>query len=287
MGLLDRLFGGDRGRGQQGRRPRDEHPLSGVQDTSVSGGVQDTPAPDGNGHGRATGDDAAIERYRYLLRTAPPDRIEQAHAEAFAALTPEQRRLVLTELGSRVPASERAPSDDPAALARMATRAEMREPGMLERTFSPRAGGMGMGGGYGMGGGMGMGGLLAGSMFASLAGAFVGTAIADEIFDHDGYGDGNDAGADGSTSDNDGSTNGNEGNADGGNDQAAGQSDAQTVADSGGDASGAYGGDGYGGDGYGGDGYGGDGYGGDGYGGDGDAFGGGFDGGDVGGGFDA
>ena len=36
-------------------------------------------------------DDAPIARYRYMLKTAPPETIEQAHAEAFAQLTPEQR----------------------------------------------------------------------------------------------------------------------------------------------------------------------------------------------------
>jgi hypothetical protein len=32
-------------------------------------------------------DEAAVERYRYMLRTAPPETIELAHAEAFAKLT--------------------------------------------------------------------------------------------------------------------------------------------------------------------------------------------------------
>ena len=235
-----------------------------------------TYAPQGSGARRPGGaakdpDEAAVERYRYMLRTAPPETIEQAHAEAFATLTPEQRRTVLTELGSQVPASERAASDDPKALARMATRAEMRQPGLLERTFSGRGGGMG--GGYGMGGGMGMGmgGMLAGGLFASMAGAFVGTAIAEEIFndDHD-----NDAG---DNNDDDGNNdNGNDGNDsgnDGSGDNSGGdQSDAQTVSDSGDYGSGGYDGGDYGNDGYGG---------GDG---SGDAFGG-FGGGDYGGGF--
>jgi hypothetical protein len=30
-------------------------------------------------------DEQAIARYRYMLKTAPPETIEQAHAEAFAA----------------------------------------------------------------------------------------------------------------------------------------------------------------------------------------------------------
>jgi hypothetical protein len=134
-------------------------------------------------------DEAAIERYRYLLRTAP-------HAEAFAQLTPEQRRQVLAEVSAQVPEAERATSDDPRSLARMATRAELRQPGTLERTFGAVRGP----GGAGVGG-IGMGGMIAGSLLASVAGAFVGTAIADSLFDlSDGDGadgsDGADAGAD-------------------------------------------------------------------------------------------
>jgi hypothetical protein len=111
-------------------------------------------------------DRAAIERYRYMLRTAPPDDIERAHAEAFASLTPEQRQLVLRELSAQVPPSERPTSDDPQQLARAATRAELRQPGTMERTFG-QVSGPGMGG-----------------MFLStLAGAFVGTAIASAVFD--------------------------------------------------------------------------------------------------------
>ena len=117
-------------------------------------------------------DEAAVERYRYMLRTAPPETIEQAHAEAFAKLTPEQRRKVLADVSAELPPGERATSDDPRSLARMATRAEMRNPGTMERTL-------------GRGGGMGMGGMLAGSLLASVAGAFIGTAIADAFFDFD------------------------------------------------------------------------------------------------------
>ena len=48
--------------------------------------------------GAPPGDAQALERYRYLLRTAPPDAIEQVHAEAFATLTSEQRAQVLRDL---------------------------------------------------------------------------------------------------------------------------------------------------------------------------------------------
>ena len=116
-------------------------------------------------------DQRAIERYRYMLSTAPPEEIERAHAEAFEQLTPEQRATVLRELSRQVPQSEVADSDDPRALARMATRAEMRQPGTMERTFGGVAG-------------PGLGGMF----LATLAGAFVGTAVADAFFGDEGTG---------------------------------------------------------------------------------------------------
>lgn len=130
-------------------------------------------------------DEQAVDRYRYLLRTAPPDAIEEAHAEAFAQLTPAQRQQVLQELARDLPASERANSSDPQALARMATRAEMRQPGFLERALGPR------------GGGMGLGGMFAGSLLSSIAGTFIGTAIAHQFLD--GFSEPEHAGGDANT----------------------------------------------------------------------------------------
>ena len=125
-------------------------------------------------------DQRAIERYRYMLQTAPPEDIERAHEEAFERLSPEQRAAVLRSLSERVPASD-VQGDDPRSLARTATRAEMRDPGTMERTF----------------GGAGAPGL--GSMFMStLAGAFIGSSIANAFFDGDGGdgGEGGDGGGD-------------------------------------------------------------------------------------------
>ncbi|MCA1585632.1 MAG: hypothetical protein LC791_12990 [Acidobacteria bacterium] len=122
-----------------------------------------------------------IERYRYLLKTAPPDAIEQAHEEAFARLSPEQRRTVLEQLSSDAPEYEQvagtSKADDPRSLAKMATRAEMRRPGTLERTF----------GGLGGGGGMGVGSLLAGSFMSSIAGTVIGSMVAQQFFATDEY----------------------------------------------------------------------------------------------------
>jgi hypothetical protein len=118
-------------------------------------------------------DERAIERYRYMLRTAPPETIEQAHAEGFAQLNDRQRRMVLDELRQATPESERmaAGSDDPRTLARLATRAELRQPGTMERLFGGSAG-------------PGLGGLLAGSFFGSLAGTVIGSMIAREFLAH-------------------------------------------------------------------------------------------------------
>ena len=116
--------------------------------------------------GRSTSaDDQALARYQYMLKTAPPETIEQAHAEAFAKLTPEQRRKVLEEMGDRIPAAERAQVEkagaSPEALAKVATRAEVRQPGSL-------------------------GGMMAGSLLSSIAGAVIGSMIAQHFFSNTG-----------------------------------------------------------------------------------------------------
>ena len=179
MGFLDRLLGREP-QGQPGRGPQQYPPQNAAPVTSPGPGRTEA----GGGE-----DERAIARYRYLLRTAPPEALEQVHAEAFARLTPDQRAHVLAELSRDLPPGERPAGDDPQSLARTATRAELRQPGYLEQTFSrSRFGGMGgMGmGGMGMGG-VGMGGTILGSMMGTIAGVVVGSAIADALFD--GYGD--------------------------------------------------------------------------------------------------
>jgi hypothetical protein len=147
MGFLDRLLG---------RSPGSESPR---QDASAS------PPP---AAGELT-DEQALERYRYLVRTAPPDAIEQAHEEAFSKLTPEQRRQALRELSAVVPEHERAEADDPRSLARMATRAEVNRPGTVERAFG------------------GAGGMLGGTLLGSFAAAFAGTLVAQSLFSEIGH----------------------------------------------------------------------------------------------------
>ena len=155
MGILDKLFGND--------EPQPQTSRQGAASSSTE----------------QSGDEQAVARYRYMLETAPPETIEQAHVEAFAKLTPEQRQKVLQNLSADVPEAERASAkDDPHSLARMATRAEVRQPGTMQRTFG------------GMGGGMGMGGMMAGSFLSSIAGVVVGSAIAQSFFGDSGFGGG-------------------------------------------------------------------------------------------------
>jgi hypothetical protein len=131
MGFLDRLFGGD----ETDEAPPRRRPL--------------------------TEDERAVERYRYLLRTAPPETIEQVHAEAFGRLSEQQRAQIYEELSRDAGTGERPLSSEPATLARAATRAEMRNPGTLERSFQ----------------GPSFGGMIAGSLLGTVAGYVIGSAL--------------------------------------------------------------------------------------------------------------
>jgi len=160
MGFLDRLFGRKEEARSQPAAPTYHGPP----------GEREHQPPDA--------DEQALQRYRYMLRTAPPETIEQAHEEAFAKLTPSQRAQALRELVTETPEGERAAlaggRDDPKTLARLATRSEMRQPGAMERMFGGTGRGPGMGG---MMGGMG------GTILGSLAAGFVGSIVAQQFLD--------------------------------------------------------------------------------------------------------
>ncbi|MGA1838883.1 hypothetical protein VD659_18340 [Herbiconiux sp. 11R-BC] len=213
MGFLDRLLGRE-----EPQRPQ--------------GYGAGTPAPNYGAQSAPSGRDAdqiAVERYRYLLRTAPPETIEQVHEEAFAKLTPEQRRLLFTQLSENAPAGEQPLGDDPRSLAQSATRSEFRQPGTLERSFG------GMGGGAG--GGMGFGGMVASSLLGTVAGYVIGSALVSAFLPSPAdLQAGDQSGADQGQND--------QGQNDQGGDQSggdAGGTDAGTSADGGGDWSGGSG----------------------------------------------
>ncbi len=156
MGFLDRLFGADE------------------RDTA-SAAPQRRRIP--------SEDERAVERYRYLLRTAPPETIEQVHAEAFSRLSEAQRALLYEELSKGSGTGERPLSSEPATLARAATRKEMREPGSLERTL----------------GGPSFGQMVGSSLLGTVAGYVIGSALVSAFLPWDGgYGgsEAADAGAD-------------------------------------------------------------------------------------------
>jgi hypothetical protein len=180
MGFLDRLFGSDEPARQAPPVPRNQPPRS--------------------------EDELAIERYRYLLRTAPPETIEQVHAEAFSKLTEPQRQQVLAELSAGLPEYERPRSSNPQDLARAATRAEYTEPGFMERTLGPQGGRQGPGIGSMIGSSI-LGTVVGYVIGSALVSAFMAPAFAADQGSPDASGDaagadgGTDAGSDGSWGD--------------------------------------------------------------------------------------
>ena len=149
MGFLDRLFGTE----PQHRQPYAQQPAS-----PRAAGYPSTTPP-------RSEDELAIERYRYLLRTAPPETIEQVHAEAFAKLTEPQRQQVLADMTATLPASDRPRSADPNDMARAATRAEYMNPGAMERTL----GGQRQGPSFGS--------MVGSSLLGTVAGYVIGSAL--------------------------------------------------------------------------------------------------------------
>ena len=193
MGLFDQLFGsGD--------------------DNARSAPQRNTPRTD---------DEIAVERYRYLLRTAPPETIEQVHAEAFSKLTQEQRDLLFTQLSDGAQTGEAPRDAAPASLATAATRQELRTPGTMERSLSGGSGGMGFGG------------MMASSMLGTVAGYVIGSALVGAFLP-----DGN-SGADGSADSASADSADSAGDAGGAGGEASG--------DSGGDSGGDFGGGDFGG----------------------------------------
>ncbi|GAB2458386.1 hypothetical protein HD599_003525 [Conyzicola lurida] len=141
MGFFDRLFGTN---SDDTASQRQAQPAQGRQS-------------------QRSDDEIAVERYRYLLRTAPPETIEGVHREAFSKLTPEQRELLFTELSKNAPQGDAPRSSDAAALATSATRSELRQPGTMERSMG--------------GGGMGFGSMVASSLLGTVAGYVIGSAL--------------------------------------------------------------------------------------------------------------
>ena len=173
MGFLDRLFGSDDSARRPSTDPTPRGSASGVR--GADGRYAPPPPPGSTPAASGTDEDQqAIERYRYLLRTAPPETVEQVHAEAFGRLTGAQRQQVLAEMSSGLSPAERPRNGDPSSLARAATRAEYAQPGFMERTFGGRSF---------AGGGPSFGSMLGASMLGTIGGYVVGSALVGAMFD--------------------------------------------------------------------------------------------------------
>src|SRR6476469_126209 len=98
MGFWDKLLGRDQNQPQPQTQPQQPagNPYRQPQQGYYNQG-QPTQQM-----GQPLTDEQAIARYRYMLQTAPPETIERAHVEAFSKLTPEQRRMGLTNLRAAV-----------------------------------------------------------------------------------------------------------------------------------------------------------------------------------------
>jgi hypothetical protein len=160
MGFLDRLLGRDEG-------PSERRPAPSAQRSD---------------------DEIAVERYEYLLCTAPPETIEKVHTEAFSKLTPQQRDILFDKLTANADSSERPADAEPATLAKAATRAEFQQPGTLTRTLGGSA--------FGGAGGPGLGGMFASSLLGSVAGFVIGSALVSSFMPTDFGNNGSDATAD-------------------------------------------------------------------------------------------
>jgi hypothetical protein len=129
----DKLTGDDRGGHDSARQPQQQpygqQPYGQPQQTGGRPGR--TPSTDA--------DRVAIAKYDYLLKTADPERLEQAHHDAFARLTPEQRQQVLQRLNAEVPQRDRSTDASPAGLARAATRGETSRPGTMRKVLAGTA----------------------------------------------------------------------------------------------------------------------------------------------------
>ncbi|MBT1681348.1 hypothetical protein [Curtobacterium aurantiacum] len=219
MGFLDRLLGrperdrsADAQQNQWGQPPQQPGYRYGQQSyqqpapSAAQGGGDQYGVPQWGGartqqQGATTDDERAVERYRYLLRTAPPERIEEVHAEAFAKLTDEQRRMVYDEFTRTAPPGEAPRGDDPRSLAQSATRSEIRQPGFMERSLGGVGGGAG-GRFGGQRGGPSFGSMIGASILGTVAGYVIGSAIMSAFLPDPGSFDGGtDAAGDGGSED--------------------------------------------------------------------------------------
>ncbi len=94
-------------------------------------------------------DQEVQQRYRQVLRNAPPDVVEDAHAQAFSQLDPQQRQYLAQQLRQQAaqmgtpyqdPRYQGQYDADPRTLGQMAQHMEQRNPGVLDQLFGGQSG---------------------------------------------------------------------------------------------------------------------------------------------------
>src|SRR4051812_21994300 len=110
-----------------------------------------------------------VARYKYLLRVASSESLEQAHQEAFAALLPDQCERLFTRLCHDLPEEDRPISRTPAELAHAAGVAQEADHGYLVRML--RRPGHGVTEGHSVAAGASQHSLFTDSVLASVAAA--------------------------------------------------------------------------------------------------------------------
>ena len=72
-----------------------------------------------------------VRKYRYLLRTSPPGRLEAMHRRALESLDPAVRANILRTVQECVPSGDELSLDDVGQLALLITEGELRTPGIV------------------------------------------------------------------------------------------------------------------------------------------------------------
>ncbi|MGN7191214.1 MULTISPECIES: hypothetical protein [unclassified Curtobacterium] len=168
----DKLTGDDR---QREQAPQQQSYGQSQQHGQQSYGQSQQHGQRPQQRGHVDPDAVALAKYDYLLRTAPPERLEQVHHDAFARLTPAQRQQVRDRLNSELPPHEHLRDDSAGGMARAATRAEVARPGLLRRALGGR------GGSFAGGAAVGAGAMAVGGLAVAVAGGAVLSAAAGPV----------------------------------------------------------------------------------------------------------
>ncbi len=183
----DRLTGDDRSRqsqqhGSSTAGPAGPGAVRPAAGRSVAAGPRAVRAAAQPQRGQVDPDQVAIAKYDYLLRTAPPEQLEQVHHDAFARLTPGQRQQIRDRLNSELPPHEHLRDDSAGGMARAMTRGEVARPGLVRRVLGGAgSAGRGRGGAFAGGAAVGAGAMALGGLGAAVAGGAVLSAAAGPV----------------------------------------------------------------------------------------------------------